>query len=90
MRLVLFAVTLILAAFLNSGSAFAVTSGVSANHAQGVMLVGDGLAGCKAATTGAIRYNSTTPNIEFCDGANWRHAAQFTYTPPAGYTGWGD
>jgi hypothetical protein len=31
-----------------------------------------GVANCKAATTGAIRYNSATPRLEFCNGTAWQ------------------
>lgn len=45
---------------------------------------------CTAATTGAIRYNSITPRIEFCDGAAWQILAQtatsgLTAPPDSGY-----
>lgn len=35
-------------------------------------------ASCTSTYTGAIRYNSTGNNIEFCDGTNWRYFAAST------------
>jgi hypothetical protein len=51
----------------------AATNGISADHSKGVVLLGSpaGAANCIAATTGAIRYNSATPRIEFCNGTSW-------------------
>jgi hypothetical protein len=86
-----FALALILAALLTTGPAFATTNGVSADHSHGVLLLlgsPAGAANCKAATTGAIRYNSTTPAIEFCNGTTWTALYQVqstpAVTPPAG------
>ncbi len=58
---------------LISAPAFAATNGVSADFSKGVLLLGSpaGAANCNAATTGAVRYNSTTPRIEFCNGTSW-------------------
>lgn len=59
-----------------SQTAFAVGgTGISYDGHKGVIIVGDGLAACNGAKTGAIRYNSGTPNIEFCDGSVWRMLA---------------
>ena len=68
-RLALIAALILLAA----PQARAAVNGVSADHSKGVVLLGSpaGAANCKAATTGAIRYNSTTPRIEFCNGTVW-------------------
>ena len=80
---------LILAALLTTGPAFAQNaSGVVYDATKGVVLLaspgaasGAGGANCKAATTGAIRYNSTTPAIEFCNGTQWT-ASVYATTPP--------
>jgi hypothetical protein len=58
-----FDIALILAIALISGPAAAQVNGVAINSSKGVQLLGSptGAANCKAATTGAIRYNSTTP-----------------------------
>ena len=85
-----FAFVLILAGFLISKPAAAQVSGVAINASTGVVLLGSpaGAANCKAATTGAIRYNSTTPAIEFCNGTTWKQLYQVQSTPvitaPAG------
>jgi hypothetical protein len=50
---------------------FAAVGGVSANYANGVILLGDGGAGCSTTTKSAIRYNSATPGIDFCNGTAW-------------------
>jgi hypothetical protein len=55
-----------------------------------VLLLGSpaGAANCKAATKGAIRYNSTSNYIEFCNGKAWTALVQVrgspTVTAPAG------
>ena len=68
-RLALIAALILLAA----PQARAAVNGVSVDHSKGVLLLGSpaGAANCNAATTGAIRYNSTTPRIEFCNGSVW-------------------
>ena len=69
MRYVLLAAMLLLI----SGTAHAATNEVSADHSKGVVLFGSpaGAANCKAAITGAVRYNSTTPRLEYCNGTSW-------------------
>ena len=56
--------------------ASAATNGLSVDHSKGVVLLGSpaGAATCKAAITGAIRYNSTNPGLQYCDGTNWQAA----------------
>ena len=68
------AFALILAVFLISGRAAAQVSGVAMDSTKGVLLLGSpaGAANCAAATNGAIRYNSTSVNVEFCNGTSWR------------------
>lgn len=54
-------------------------------HVNGEAIVGyTGLA-CNSSTQGAIRYNSSIPTIEFCDGSNWRKVIgdQSGYNPTA-------
>ena len=89
-------VFLLLAAPLATEPAFAQNaSGVVYNATKGVVLLaspgaasGAGGANCKTATTGAIRYNSTTPAIEFCNGTQWtalvRTSTSPAITAPAG------
>lgn len=84
-----FALALIFAAILVSGPACAQVNGVVADDRKGVVLFGSPAgASCKAATTGAVRYNSTTPAIEFCNGTAWTALYQVQSTPaitaPAG------
>ena len=76
MRYVFLAAMLVLI----SGTAHAATNGVSADYSQGVMLLGSpaGAANCKAATTGAIRYNSANPGLQYCDGTNWQAVGGMT------------
>ncbi len=52
----------------------------------GAFILGSGIENCKAAYTGAIRYNSATPRLEFCDGASWQllMQTQTSITAPAG------
>jgi hypothetical protein len=66
---------LTLAVLLISGTALALTNGVSVDHSQGIIILGSGTANCKTATKGGIRYNSTTPNLEFCNGTTWQPLA---------------
>lgn len=78
---------LALAALIVSGPAFALTSGKSGDHSKGIVLLGDGLANCKTATKGGIRYNSTTPGVEYCDGTAWQTLAKVQgsdFAAPAG------
>ena len=58
---------------LTASQAHAATNGESVDHSKGVVLLGSpaGAANCNAGNTGAIRYNSTTPSIEFCNGTSW-------------------
>lgn len=68
------ALALILAFVLISGPAAAQSAnGVTVDSSNGVILLASpaGAANCHAAITGAIRYNSTNPRIEFCNGTNW-------------------
>ena len=53
--------------------ALATVNGISADHSKGAVLLGSpaGVAPCNAGNTGAIRYNSATPRIEFCNGTSW-------------------
>jgi hypothetical protein len=51
--------------------ALATVGGVSANHAQGVVLLGDGGAACSSTITGALRYNSSTNSEQVCNGTLW-------------------
>ena len=76
MRYVLLAAMLLLI----SGTAHAATNGVSADYSKGVMLLGSpaGAANCKAATTGAIRYNSANPGLQYCDGTSWQAVGGMT------------
>jgi hypothetical protein len=46
-------------------------AGNSVDFSQGQLILGSGIATCGAATTGAIRYNSATPRIEYCNGTSW-------------------
>jgi hypothetical protein len=73
-RLALIA-ALILAAILISGPAFAATGGVSVDHSQGVLKLGDGTANCShAADTGTVRFNSSTSKLQYClNGSGWRN-----------------
>ena len=80
------------AAVAVSAPALAATSGVGADHSKGILLFGDGLANCKTATKGGIRYNSTTPGVDFCDGVTWKKfyqaqsaASAAAATPGSGY-----
>ncbi len=52
----------------------------------GAFILGSGIENCTAAYTGAIRYNSATPRIEFCDGTSWKWLVktQTSITAPAG------
>jgi hypothetical protein len=85
-----FGLALALVTLTVSVPAFAVTTGLSVDHTKGVVLLGSptGAANCKAATTGAIRYNSTTPSVEFCNGTAWAALYQVQSAPaitaPAG------
>jgi hypothetical protein len=67
--------------WLISGTAHAATNGVSADHSQGVVILGSpaGAANCKAAITGAIRYNSTNPGLQYCDGTSWSAVGGMTF-----------
>jgi hypothetical protein len=67
-----FIAALILAAFA-TGPAFGQVNGIVANDSKGAVILGSPAGGgnCTAANTGAIRYNSTTPRIEFCNGTSW-------------------
>jgi hypothetical protein len=78
-----FGLALALATLIVSVPAFAATNGISADHSKGVLLLGSpaGAANCKAATTGAIRYNSATPAIEFCNGTVWTVLYQVQSAP---------
>ena len=82
------AIVLILALVLISGPAGAQVNGVAIDSSKGVLLLGSpaGAANCKAATTGAIRYNSTTPGIEFCNGTAWTGVG----ANKSMFTGWPD
>jgi hypothetical protein len=44
-------------------------------HVAGEIIVGNTSLACSGTTVGGIRYTSTTPNIEFCDGSVWRMLA---------------
>ena len=70
-RLALIAV-LIVAVFTRP--AFAATNEISGNFSNGAILVGAGAA-CNGGNAGGLRYNSTTPGMEFCDGSTWRTIA---------------
>jgi hypothetical protein len=89
-RLALALALIFVAVLLTTGPAFAVTTGLSVDHSKGVVLLGSpaGAANCKAAITGAIRYNSITPAIEFCNGTVWTALYQVQSIPltaaPAG------
>jgi hypothetical protein len=76
MRYVLLAAILLLI----SGTAHAATNGLSADYSKGVVLFGSpaGAANCKAAITGAIRYNSTNPGLQYCDGTTWQAVGGMT------------
>lgn len=47
-------------------------AGNSVDFSLGQLILGSGIASCGAATTGAIRYNSATPRLEFCNGSSWQ------------------
>ena len=85
-----FGLALALAVLIVSVPAFAQVSGGAIDSSKGVLLLGSpaGAANCKAATKGAIRYNSTTPAIEFCNGTAWAALYKVQSTPaitsPAG------
>ena len=65
---------------LISGTASAATNGVSADYSKGVMLLGSpaGAANCNAGITGAIRYNSAKPGLQYCDGTSWQAVGGMT------------
>ena len=65
---------------LAAQQASAATNGLSSDHSKGVVLLGSpaGAANCKAATMGAIRYNSTNPGLQYCDGTNWQAVGGMT------------
>jgi hypothetical protein len=80
-RLALIAALIFLAVLMVSGPAAAQVNGVAVDSSTGVLLLGSpaGAANCKAATTGAIRYNSTNPGIQYCDGTSWRADGGMTF-----------
>ena len=61
---------------LTASQARAATNGISADHSKGAILLGSpsGVAPCNAGNTGAIRYNSASPGIEYCNGTIWQTA----------------
>ena len=86
-----FALALIFVTLLISGPAAAQVNGVAFDATKGVILLGSpaGAANCAAATLGAIRYNSTSLQVEFCNGTSWAafHASGLGGVPPCGTSG---
>lgn len=82
MRRIIYIFAIALLILCAANPAHAATNGISADHSKGVVLLGSpaGAANCKAATTGAIRYNSVTSKVESCNGTIWA-AVGGTVTP---------
>lgn len=48
---------------------------ISANHAQGAVRIGPASDTCNSGIEGAIRYNSTSKNFEYCNASAWTQLA---------------
>lgn len=71
-RIFAFALVLIFAAMLVSGPALAVDANyISANFSKGAIITGYSGVTCNSTYAGAIRYNSGTKAVEFCNGTSW-------------------
>ena len=53
-------------------------------HVNGEAIVGMQALACAAGTAGAIRYNSGTSKVQFCNGASWADVASGVTASPAG------
>lgn len=48
------------------------TAQVSADFSGGSVIIGTSTDTCNGTTEGALRYNTTSNVMEFCDGTTWR------------------
>jgi hypothetical protein len=64
---------------LSPWPAYAAIGGISANFSNGVMQLGDGGAACSGTTTSAVRYNSSTHGVQFCNGSAWTSIGGMTF-----------
>ena len=68
------------------------TNPVVALQVVGTVIVGNGGEVCQAVTEGAVRYNSTSKTMEYCDGTSWKSVGAgggsqvFTYSTPGAHT----
>ncbi len=62
----------ILIIFLSSINVGTVFAQLSAIFTGGAVIVGESTSTCDGTIEGAIRYNSTTSVIEFCDASSWQ------------------
>jgi len=66
---------------------------ITALDVNGSIKIGNGGETCGSVTAGAIRYNSSTTNLEYCDGTSWNvitsakvTAGSQTYSTPGTFT----
>ena len=58
------------------------TSPAAPLHVKGEAIVGMNALGCSSTTSGAIRYNSSVPEMEWCNGSAWSPFSYCKLMPP--------